>query len=63
MDTKPEYVLTPKTQMRSAFYATKPTAGTIFLRTFLPWQFLRFLWINLKMMVIIRRSHRTDQTP
>jgi hypothetical protein len=25
-----------------AFYATKPTRWTVFLRTFVPWQLLRF---------------------
>ena len=39
------------------FYATKPTRGTIFMRTFLPWQMWRFVWINLKMVGIIWRSH------
>ena len=41
-----------------AFYATKPTAPTRFFRTFLPYQILRFLFINLKMLQIIRISHR-----
>lgn len=40
------------------FYATKPTSGTLFFRTFLPWQIWRFIWINLKMIGIIRRSHQ-----
>jgi len=40
------------------FYATKPTPMTLFLRTFLPYQAWRFIWINLKMLGIIRRSHR-----
>lgn len=39
-------------------YATKPTAFTVFLRTFLPWQLWRFIRINLKMLTIIHRSHR-----
>lgn len=39
------------------FYATKPTRGTVFMRTFLPWQMWRFVWINLKMVGIIWRSH------
>jgi len=33
----------------------------VFLRTFLPWQLWRFVRINLKMMTIIRRSHRSHQ--
>jgi len=61
----------PKTQDPTAiakahskpwFYATKPTRGTVFLRTFLPWQMWRFVRINLKMVTIIRRSHRSHQT-
>jgi len=39
------------------FYAPKPTRFTVFLRTFLPWQVVRFAFINLKMLRIIRRSH------
>jgi hypothetical protein len=39
------------------FYATKPTRFRFFLRTFLPWQLVRFALINLKMLRIIRRSH------
>ncbi|MGB9609700.1 MAG: hypothetical protein ACPL7M_01915 [Bryobacteraceae bacterium] len=44
--------------LRPWFYATKPTWWTRFLRTFLPWQVVRFIVINLKMLVLIRRSHR-----
>ncbi len=44
--------------LRDDFYATKPTRFTVFLRTFLPWQALRFAVINLKMLRIIARSHR-----
>ncbi len=40
------------------FSVTKPTATTRFFRTFLPWQFVRFLIINLKMLRIIAMSHR-----
>lgn len=44
--------------MRPWFYATKPTGWTRFLRTFIPWQMVRFAVINMKMLVLIRRSHR-----
>jgi hypothetical protein len=44
--------------LRPWFYATKPTWWIRFLRTFIPWQMIRFVVINLKMMVLIRRSHR-----
>lgn len=40
------------------FYATKPTRMAVFLRTFVPYQLWRFLWLNLKMLAIIRRSHK-----
>ena len=39
-------------------YASKPTRFTVFQRTFLPLQVWRFAVINLKMIDIIRRSHR-----
>jgi hypothetical protein len=41
-----------------AMSATVPTRRTVFLRTFLPWQAIRFLIINLKMFRLICRSHR-----
>ena len=44
-------------RFRPSFFATKPTAATKFMRTFLPWQMVRFVWINLRMLIIIRRSH------
>ncbi len=53
-----EYAPPQKPQMKPAFYATKPTKATIFWRTFVPWQVIRFAWINLKMLTIIRRSHQ-----
>jgi hypothetical protein len=40
-------------------YVMKPTRWTLFLRTFLPWQLWRFAAINVKMLGIIRRSHRS----
>jgi len=41
------------------FYATKPTRMTVFMRTFVPWQLWRFIVINLKMIGMIRLSHRS----
>jgi hypothetical protein len=38
--------------------APLPTASTRWLRTFLPWQLVRFAVINLKMFRIIWRSHQ-----
>ncbi len=37
--------------------APLPTPGTRFFRTFVPWQLLKFILINLKMIRMIRRSH------
>ena len=37
--------------------AALPTPLTVFMRTFVPWQMLRFAVINLKMLRLIRRSH------
>ena len=42
-------------------YASKPTRFTVFQRTFLPLQLIRFAVINMKMIDIIRRSHRAMQ--
>ncbi len=49
-----------KAHLKPWFYATKPTRGTVFLRTFLPWQLWRFIRINLKMFTIIGRSHHSN---
>lgn len=43
--------------LTESFYATKPTRLTVFLRTFIPWQLVRFAVINLKMVRIIAKSH------
>lgn len=40
----------------------RPTKWTLFWRTFVPWQFIRFLLINLKMTGMILRSHDTKLT-
>jgi hypothetical protein len=40
-----------------ASMAAVPTRWTVFLRTFIPWQMVRFAVINLKMLRLIRRSH------
>jgi hypothetical protein len=45
-----------KVTAATAPYVTRPTRGTLFLRTFLPWQAWRFARINYKMFGIIRRS-------
>jgi len=52
------YAPAPKPQLKAAYYATRPTAWTRYLRTSLPWQLVRFAIINLKMIRVIRISHR-----
>ena len=37
--------------------ALVPTRWTVFLRTFVPWQMVRFVVINLRMFRLIWRSH------
>lgn len=41
----------------SAYYAAVPTKLTKFFRTFIPYQFFKFISINLKMIKMIRKSH------
>lgn len=38
-------------------YATEPTKGTKFWRTFFPLQFIRFFILNLKIMRIVVGGH------
>lgn len=38
-------------------HVSRPTRGTLFLRTFVPWQLWRFIRINLKMLGVIGRGH------
>lgn len=50
---------TDRASATEAFYAPRPTRATVFLRTFLPWQLWRFAAINLRMLRVIARSHRS----
>ncbi len=38
-------------------YPPFPTPGTLFWRKFLPWQLLRFVVLNLRMMRIVIGGH------
>lgn len=40
----------------------RPTRRTIFWRTFLPWQLVRFVVVNLRISVMILKSHDTHVT-
>jgi hypothetical protein len=42
---------------RATSDAPLPTRATVFMRTFVPWQMVRFAVINLKMLRLILRSH------
>ena len=46
-----------KEPYQQAYYPPKPTGLTCFMRKFLPWQFVRFVIINLKMIKLMSRSH------
>ncbi len=48
-------VTIPTEQQR---HAMKPTSLVLFSRTFLPYQVLRFILINLRMIKMIWMSHR-----
>lgn len=39
------------------YNAPRPTKITLFFRSFFPWQIIRFLVINIKMTLMILRSH------
>lgn len=43
--------------------AVRPTKTTLFFRSFLPWQFVRFIVINFKMSVMILKSHGRNLEP
>jgi hypothetical protein len=39
------------------FFIPTPSRSTIFFRHFVPWQLVRFAWINLKMIRMIGHGH------
>ncbi len=39
------------------YFVPTPSRFTVFLRTFLLWQLVRFIWINLKMIRMISIGH------
>ena len=47
----------PLPRLAATASAAVPTGWTIFLRTFIPWQMVRFVVINAKMFRLIWRSH------
>jgi len=42
------------------YFVPTPARATLFLRTFLPWQLVRFAWINLKMLRMISIGHHGE---
>lgn len=53
----PDRDRTPLPRITANSSAAVPTRWTIFLRTFIPWQMVRFVVINVKMVRLIWRSH------
>jgi hypothetical protein len=39
------------------FTTMVPTKMVKFFRTCVPWQFIRFIMINIKMMIVVMKSH------
>lgn len=39
------------------YFASQPTAFTKFMRTFLPWQIFRFIVLNIRMTIMLLKSH------
>lgn len=37
--------------------APLPTPRTVWMRTFLPWQLLRFVWLNVRMLRMVGKAH------
>ena len=52
----------PSPTYSAQYYAMKPTGVTRFLRTFVLWQFIRFIVINLRMTAMILKAHDSAVT-
>ena len=50
--------ITNREPYQQAYYPPSPTAFTRYMRTSLIWQLFRFLVINLKILVLMTKSHR-----
>ncbi|MGO8738198.1 hypothetical protein [Rhodoblastus sp.] len=48
---------TNKEPYQQAYYPPKPTGFTCYMRKFPPWQFIRFIVLNLKIMKLLGSSH------
>jgi hypothetical protein len=49
--------MSPMKPYSREFFAPRPSRTTLFFRTFLLWQAVRFIWINLKMIRMIGKAH------
>lgn len=47
----------------NTYPAPRPTKWKLFLRSFIPWQVVRFIVINLRMTVMIAKSHGRHVAP
>lgn len=54
-EDKPGNLLDERSEYQN--FSMKPMPITLFLRTFPLWQLVRFLWINLLMLIMIQKSH------
>ena len=51
------YGLQPIRASGAALPAPLPTPRTLFLRRFLPWQLVRFVFLNVRMLRMVSLSH------
>lgn len=49
--------ITNREPYQQAYYPPTPTAFTRAMRTSLPWQVVRFVVINLKILTLMTKSH------
>ncbi len=54
-EVKPGNLLDERTEYQN--FSMKPVPATLFFRTFPLWQFVRFIWINVLMVIMIQKSH------
>lgn len=53
---------TARTTAPTALATVRPTLRTLFWRTFVPWQVVRFIIINLRISAMILKSHDTPRS-
>ena len=57
MSTTNAMVWVATTPTEALKHSMKPTPWVIFLRTFILYQLVRFILVNLRMLTMIRKSH------